>query len=213
MKKEPKVTKPKTAKKTVKRVAKRKEDAEYWSTRPVEDMSRDWNGQTYEESKDHPHRQIILDILRELEPFAGVLEVGCNSGPNLLRIQKVYPETQLAGIDVSAGAIEIAQTLLPQAILKVADATVLPFETKQFDVVLADACYMYVDDVETALTEADRVARKAIIILERLDKKKYAYQEFLESRGYSIKITKILEDMWPTSKGWYTNGFMYVATH
>lgn len=193
---------------------------EYWRNRPVEDMTKDWNGQTYEESKSHPHRQLILDVLKTLEPFAGVLEVGCNSGPNLALIQEQYPETQMAGVDVNAFVIEQAKSIVPGAILKVGEATTLPFEDKSFDVLLYDAVLMYVNDIKKALQEADRVARRAVIILDRNDKVlshelvAHITKIMMEPYNRPSQVTRqpIKENEWPTSKGWQEHGFIIVAT-
>lgn len=195
---------------------------EYWRNRPVEEMTRDWNGQTYEESKGHPHRQLILESLRQLGSFAGLLEVGCNSGPNLALIQEQYPETQMAGVDINSEVIDQAKKLLPQAILKVGEATALPFDDKEFDVVLADACYMYVKDIDRALDEAIRIARKAIIIVDwastadedeiRDGHWSHDFVNLLGLRGWNnIVRHKLTEKDWP-NKNWVKNGYIIVAT-
>lgn len=180
---------------------------EYWASAPLSE---------YELSPEHVHRQLILDILAR-EPFKGLLEVGCNRGQNLQRIQEVYPETQLAGIDVSSEAITVAQNNLPKPILKVGTATDLPFEDKSFDVVLVDAVWMYVEDINKAIEEALRVARKRLIVLDFEAKKEQLvghtftrdYERLLSPKVRTIGRIKITEETWPSSPKWIKYGQLY----
>src|SRR5258708_15166846 len=167
-----------------------------------------WANETeYELDTNHPHRQLILDELKKLEPLAGVLEIGCNIGQNLSLIAALYPETQLAGVDINARAIAQAQQRLPKAILKVANATYLPFSDKEFDVCIIDAVWMYIEDINQAILEAIRVSRRAIILIdfdakrERLIGHTFVrdYGKLLTLKGQkvnSIKITTWLNPKW-----------------
>src|SRR3990167_707145 len=174
---------------------------EYWSKQDE-----------YKLEATHPHRQLILDELKKLEPFAGVLEVGCDIGQNLYLVGINYPETQLAGVDVNARAIESAQVVLPKAIFKIGNATELPFEDKSFDVLIYDAVLMYVKDIDKALSEAQRVARKAIIIVDWESKKGKLIGHSI-ARNYpeilKIEGLKLTEMQWPNEK-WIKYGRLYV---
>lgn len=184
------------------------------------DQEKYWSKETeYELSVDHPHRQLILDTLKGLEPFAGVLEVGCNVGQNLQRIQQVYPETQMAGVDINASSIVQATSNVPQAIWQIGKATELAFEDKSFDILIYDAVLMYVKNIDKALEEARRVARKAIIILDWQTKKETLighslarnYEQILSEPGKSMQVIKITKDIWPTSEKWQKYGQFYVV--
>lgn len=183
------------------------------------DQTEYWAKETdYELAKDHPHRQLILDVLKTLEPFAGVLEVGCNIGQNLERIQEVYPETQLAGIDVNQRAIETATQRFASPIMKVGDAVDIPFADKSFDVVIYDAILMYVKDIDKALDEALRVGRKTIIILDWEVKKEKLighslarnYEKLLANRVLGFQKINITYDIWPNEK-WQKYGRCFVV--
>ena len=226
----------KVVKKTIKKVVKagakkvskpKVQDAKYWANRPLNDKDRDWKttGENWIEdyilSTDHPHRQLIVDALKELPIPVGILEMGCNAGPNLMNLRAEFPETQLAGFDVSEQAIEKAKEFLPNVILKVGDLRNIPFEDKSFDVGIADASLMYISpkEINQALDEIDRVIRKTLVIVERVSEKEENngyiwsrnYPKLLEKRGYQVKTIKLDENTWPHSRGWQEKGFVIVA--
>lgn len=207
-------------------VRSKSEGFEYWAERPVDDERMDWrNGagtwiDEYVASKDHPHRQLILNALQGFGEFAGVLELGCNAGPNLLRISELYPETQLAGIDINKDAIARAQELLPKAVLKVGTVTELPFPDQSFDIVIADAVLMYTNEkeVQRVLDEVNRVARKGVILVEWYAQKSeitdyhwaHNYPEYLYGRGFTdVHVQPLTADHWPTQK-WQDHGQLFI---
>ena len=239
--KKTKKTKPKTKKKEIKKVIKKPttksvqsvlttkvQDTNYWINRPILDKEKDWK---YDEptwidgyvlSVKHPHRELILETLKKVEPFGALLEVGCSVGPNLVKIEAVYPEKQLAGIDVREELIVKAQELLPKPIFKIGSVLSIPFEDKGFDVVLVDAVLMYIGpkEIEQALSELNRVASKAIILVERLTKKTemaghvwgHNYPELLGKLGFQVEVRRLDENSWPDSPNWQKYGAIIVAS-
>ena len=150
-------------------------DADYWLNRPEDDMHLDWDYadnwiEGYWESWKHPHRDLILEALKEFEPF-DLLEVGCNVGPNLNCIKQKYGGIRLAGIDIDSRLVEIAKDKLRDIEFQVAGATRLPYDTQSFAVLLYDAVLMYLtkDEIKLAFDEIERVARKGVIIVDRFD--------------------------------------------
>jgi ubiquinone/menaquinone biosynthesis C-methylase UbiE len=204
--------------------------AEYWQQRSKDDSYRDWNYgeenwvKDYVKSVDHPHREILLDILADdVKPWTKLLEVGCNAGPNLIRIQRAFPEKILAGIDVNADSLEEARRHLNNPIfLEKADLLNIPWADGSFDVVLVDAVLMYIqpEDIDRAMDELERLAQQAIILVERhadtdtLRNHIWArnYTKLLETRGFTVKEIKVDEYIWPTSKSWQEFGRIYIAT-
>lgn len=203
------------------------QDENYWINRPINDLNSDWKGpggwiEGYWESWQHPHRQLIINAIRLLWPVAGILEIGCASGPNLRRLKEEFPETQLAGVDVNENAIRWARERMAGPILKVSKATELPFEDKSFDIVLADAVLIYVPpkDIKKVISEMDRVARKAIILCEWDAKAKLGkivddhwardYKALLEDGGFLVEKYKLTSQDWPAEK-WERNGYLYIA--
>ena len=196
----------------------------YWKERDRNDPHSDWakDGkdwiQEYWESQDHPHRRKAVDLIPK--DAKSVLEVGCNSGPNLALIRN----KKLAGIDPNADAIAFAREKLPDADLRVGSVLNLPWEKDSFDVVLADAALMYVSDGEigTAMAEMDRVARKAIVIVDRAYDSMLGivencvwmrdYSKWLRCFGYYCEFMEVNEKLWPTSKNWQKHGYIFRGT-
>lgn len=211
----------KTTKKSKKSV--KVQDYKYWAERSLSDKEKDWlYGEKnwlegYELSVQHEHREQIIEILKALYPFGGVLEMGCNVGPNLLRISQEFPENQMSGYDINEKAIERARELLPKATLRVGLHGQIPF-SEQFDIVLADATLLYVppDEIEQVMDEINRVAKKAVILVERYAEKDEVvgnvwgrnYKKLLENRGFSVSEFPVL---WDSSENWKRHGRIWVG--
>lgn len=148
-------------------------NADYWLKRPLNDKHLDWNLaknwiEDYWQSQSHPHRQLILNVLKELE-FDSLLELGCNCGPNLALISKTFPGKRLLGIDIEPRVIERAKDEVRETHFQLGNITNLPWDTQSVDVVLADATFMYLDDEELrlALNEIERVVKGTVIVIDR----------------------------------------------
>ena len=139
-------------------------DEIYWKFRSCKG---DWGkGTEYLDSINHSHRKAILDEVSEFDRGFSLLEVGCNSGPNLLKILEKHPYTRLAGIDINRKAVERGQRTGLD--LKVGRADKLPYKDREFDIVLVDAVLMYIgpDKIRKVISEIGRMAKKKIIIID-----------------------------------------------
>lgn len=201
----------------------------YWQNRPVEDERKDWNDKSdwitgYWNSRNHPHRQMIVDTLNTLYPFKSVLEVGCNCGPNLSLIEEHFKESELTGVDVNLHAIEAAKILLPQAELFTGDVTNLPFGyTKNFDIVLADAVLMYIPpkDIINTMKRLVQLTTKALIIIDWYAPRSTLgtlkdhhwcrnYETLLKEFDFKVEKTKITNTQWPNPR-WVKYGHLFVC--
>lgn len=72
----------------------------------------------------------------------------------------------IAGIDTSEAMIAEARRLLPSADFKIGSAENIPYDSNSFDIVFLGHVLHESDDTVKALTEAKRVARKRIVVLE-----------------------------------------------
>jgi hypothetical protein len=72
----------------------------FWADRPTRVAALYW------EDCWAAHRRHVLDAVASVAPFASLLEVGCQSGPNLRLLRYAYPDAHLAGLDVNAAAVE-----------------------------------------------------------------------------------------------------------
>jgi ubiquinone/menaquinone biosynthesis C-methylase UbiE len=192
----------------------------YWSQRKI-----DWK-EAYASTWNHPHRQMIVDALRGMK-FTQLLELGCASGPNLIRITKEFPGVQVGGIDISADAIETARGILPpNAVLDVGSADNCFFADKCTDVVLADACLIYLgpEKIDQVMKEMRRVARKHVVLVEFHEPSwwrrlavwwksgyfAYDYEKLLKKHGFwDIEIKRIPEEVW--GYPWSTFGAVITA--
>ena len=204
-------------------------DTKYWIERPLTPDDKDWIDnapnwiESYIISTNHPHRQLILDEISKTEDLNRILEIGCNTGANLIRIHEVYPKINLVGLDVSDRCINRAREYLPQCFFKVGDYHNMPFPEKYVDLVLCDAVLMYSnpDQIEQAMKEIDRVTKKYVIIIDRWSKSERGvrnghvwmrnYSLILRKMGYSVKKYKIEPQYWPSSVGWQKYGVVVVG--
>ena len=98
----------------------------------------------------------------KLVPGERVLDVACGTGLIArLAAAIVGPEGSVTGVDLAPDMVEVARTIDAGGGAPIewreGDAAALPFADESFDVVLCQMGIMFMDDVETALTEMMRV--------------------------------------------------------
>lgn len=213
--------------KAVKKAVKKPQDENYWRARQKDDKERDWGYgkdnwvEDYSASVDHPHRATIVELLKTFE-WAYLLEVGCSSGPNLKLIRDAFPDKALFGMDVNADSVMEAKKFLPDNVaVRQGAVNHIHFIDGYFDVVLADAVLMYTtpEDIERAMKEIDRVAKRAVLIVDRFAENEEItghvwgrnYTRILEDMGYSVMEVPMTEELWPTSKNWQKYGRYFLA--
>jgi len=201
----------------------------YWIYRDKNDKHLDWRMgeknwiEGYWKSIKHPHRQVVLQVLRELLPWRSLIEVGCNCGPNLYLIQKEFPGAKLAGVDVNIPALEFAIKKLKKVKFYINKADNLLLPDDSFDILLTDAVLIYVEPekIRKTILEFRRITKKAMVLVEWYDKDVWGkvryrhwarnYPKLLRRFGIkkvdSIKITK---DIWP-SENWANLGYIFIA--
>lgn len=86
-----------------------------------------------------------------------LLDAGCGAGMALRLAADLGAE--VAGVDASAGLLEVARDRLPRARLEQGDLEVLPFEDDSFDVVTGFNSFQFAADPVVALQEARRVTK------------------------------------------------------
>lgn len=195
------------------------EHLRYWSARQI-----DWKS-CYLDTWEHPHRQMIVDALREIE-FDSVLEVGCASGPNLFRIHKEFPEVRLSGTDVNQQAIEVARGSV-DGDLRIGTLAQADFADQCADVVLTDMVLIYVAKIEETLARIRRLARKGVVLCEFHSERNweraalklatgyraYDYPALLRAQGFRAVIaSKIPRDLWPGGRPQRTFAHLITAS-
>lgn len=89
-----------------------------------------------------------------------VLDIGCNSG---YLPEFVDASCEVHGIDLSPALVEKAKTR-GYATVQVAGAESLPFPDKSFDVAFMAGVIEYPSDVQLALRECARVAKRIVLV-------------------------------------------------
>jgi len=155
-----------------------------WATRHLRRGS-DWNDKKhadnsdgwirgYWESRDHSHRQFLLEHITEFSPVSSILEIGCNCGPNLYLLARKLPDAEIVGIDINPAAVQkgtewFAQEGIKNVKLLLGKADELgQFKDKSFDIVFTDAVLIYIgpDKIKDVMKGMLRIARKALVLFE-----------------------------------------------
>jgi SAM-dependent methyltransferase len=130
---------------------------------------RNW-AEDYLATDHHPHRDQIVAAVGSFGPIRSLLEVGCASGANLLRLRRAFPALRLIGLDINPRAIRCGQRQFardPAVALRVARVSELAaLPSGSVDVVLFDAVLMFIaaSEIEAALHHATRIARRGVVI-------------------------------------------------
>ncbi|MEK6563514.1 MAG: methyltransferase domain-containing protein [Candidatus Omnitrophota bacterium] len=86
-----------------------------------------------------------------------VLDIGCGTGWLLAELKRFLPQARLWGLDIS---LEMARKTRERfADVLAGDAVSLPFKDNTLDLVLSNAVYQWVADLEAAFKEARRILR------------------------------------------------------
>lgn len=93
-----------------------------------------------------------------------VLEVGCGKGYLLYELSLLRPDLKLKGLDVSDYAIQNSKPEIKESLV-LGDARELPFQDKEFDLVISLATIYFLDEpgAEKALREIERVGKKSLV--------------------------------------------------
>src|SRR3954468_13421047 len=104
-------------------------------------------------------RPLYVASVGALDPGPGtrLLHVGCGTGTALALAAEAGAE--VAGLDASADLLKIARERLPDADLRVADASDLPYDRGCFDQVMAFDAIQYTEPPAVAVAELARVTR------------------------------------------------------
>jgi pseudaminic acid biosynthesis-associated methylase len=148
---------PETAQTTVWRgdFGRQYSDRNTFETAALEELYRNNYGVT--------RREINQKSLGDIAKNASFLEVGCNTGNQLLLLQQMGYRN-LSGIELQPYAIDIARQRLPDVSLKLGSALTIPHTDSSFDVVFTSGVLIHISphDLLRALGEIHRCSRKFI---------------------------------------------------
>jgi len=200
-------------------VEKTNRNIEYWRERKINWADHYWN-------LGHKHREMLIEILKACQ-FSKVCEIGCACGANLYKIKKVFPWVSISGCDLSEDAIKTARRIDTKADFRVGSATDIPFKDKSFDLVITDACLIYIDckNISRVISEIRRIGSGGKVLFVEFHSENwlkrmgllfsrytaYNYIKILNKHNFkNIKTVKITKDKWP-SKIWSLYGYIITA--
>lgn len=105
-------------------------------------------------------RRHVLEVIRPPSPAFSLLDAGCGTGGMLRTIRDRFAQAKLAGVEISAHALQLAAARDVDAELRQGSVEELPFATGTFDCVLSLDVITHrgVNDA-AALREANRTLR------------------------------------------------------
>jgi len=118
-----------------------------------------------------------------------ILDVGCGAGHYLRSLrERVDKEINYTGVDFSPGYIKLAQKAFgSSAKFAVGSIQEIPFESKRFDIVMANNIILHVPPTpEKAFKELLRVSKKYVIIRTLFGQRNYITQEVLTNSDFKI---------------------------
>jgi pseudaminic acid biosynthesis-associated methylase len=108
-------------------------------------------------------REINETFLRDIPEYARFLEVGCNSGNQLLLLREMGC-MNLSGVELQPYALDVARQRLPGVALQLGSALSLPHNDSSFDVVFTSGVLIHISpkDLPRAMDEIFRCSSKYI---------------------------------------------------
>ncbi len=106
----------------------------------------------------------VINIISENREIKSALDIG--TGTAVFAEAFVKNGFDVSAIDLNPDMIEKAKLYAPNVTCKVAPAENIPFEDNSFDLVFMGLVFHEVDNYEKALSEAKRVGKKVIALLE-----------------------------------------------
>jgi pseudaminic acid biosynthesis-associated methylase len=121
----------------------------------------------YRKNYGRTRTEINAEFLGNIPKNARLLEVGCNTGNQLLALDAAG-WTNLSGVELQPYAAEIARRRLPNAAVRLGSALALPWDACCFDVVFTSGVLIHIApaDLPRAIDEIHRVSGKYIWGLE-----------------------------------------------
>lgn len=123
----------------------------------------------YQIEKEHwwweGRRELLKILIRKMlkSPPKKILDIGCGTGETLSFLKRLYPKSELFGVDNSASAVRFSR-LKGHRVIKT-DATNLCLKSNHFDLILFLDVLEHIKNQKKALLEAKRFLRRGGIII------------------------------------------------
>jgi len=147
----------------------------------------------------------------KLKPGDRILDIGCGKGFLLYEFTRAVPGIDVAGIDISAYAVENAKEEV-KSFLRVGNCTALPYGDREFDFVCSLGTYhnLYNYDLDKALKEIERVGRgrKYLCVESYRDEREKANLLYWQLTCESFYTPK--EWAWLLERAGYTGDYGFI---
>ena len=115
--------------------------------------------------------KVVAEQLRDtykLPKNAKILDVGCGKGHLLFEFQKLMPEAQLVGFDISKHGLATAPEEIKDKLFRYNVKDKFPFGDKQFDLVISlnTLHNLKIFELASAVPEIERVGKDKYILVE-----------------------------------------------
>lgn len=132
--------------------------------------------------------RLVLDALRGVE--GDVVDIGCGAGNVVRAIAESRPDLHLHGVDVSAGALEVARRAAPELDFQMAPAESLPFADGSMSAVVMLDVLEHLSDPAAVLREIHRVLRPAGLfhIVLPLEVQPWTFYRLVTRLGWKAKL-------------------------
>lgn len=129
---------------------------------------------------------------RLTRPGLALLDVGCGTGGFLRYAREIGSPARLTGVDVSAAAIELAQTRVPEAELHIGPAWETELENAAFDLIVMNDVLQHLPEVRVPETmrELHRVLRPGGALLVRTGGARKLRRERDDWRAYDRRTLR-----------------------
>lgn len=136
---------------------------ELWRTKHT--SKENWT-EDYFDSWKRPYRNEFIKRLKNYQ-FETLMDLGCNSAPNLKALIEAGITGEFSGIDINEQAIAYGKKMLPDVNLEVRSLYDTD-TTKKFDVVISSAVLQHIppNEIHEVLDSIFKIAKKRIIILD-----------------------------------------------
>lgn len=94
-----------------------------------------------------------------------ILDLGCGTGYFTQRLHSLFPQATIIGIDLAFGMVNYASKNQPGPEYCCADAELLPFANKTFDLIFSNCCFMAANNLENLSCELQRILAKNGLLL------------------------------------------------